>query len=184
MAAQGTRGREVNITTTCLEIGGHLRGLQSFAASPTDVALKDPGALERASFPRVRTTQRDWKEENRLRVRPAAVDARALVDDAWRGPLPRDGSTCGAAVPLRPDQINETLQALGWFPSGVLELGDTAPAARPTATPSVPPSASSARNATALTGSGLNLGIGFRRRSETRSGGMISRVSSASGAPS
>ena len=42
------------------------------AASPTDVALKDPGALERASFPRVRTTQRDWKEENRLRVRPEA----------------------------------------------------------------------------------------------------------------
>ena len=76
-----------------------------------------------------------------LQQLPATVDAPALVDDAWRGPVPRDGSTCGAAVPLRPDQINETLQALGWFPSGVLELGDTAPAARPTATPSVPPSA-------------------------------------------
>jgi hypothetical protein len=76
-----------------------------------------------------------------LQQLPAAVDAPALVDDAWRGPLPRDGSTCGAAVPLRPDQINETLQALGWFPSGVLELGDAPVAERPTATPSVPPSA-------------------------------------------
>ena len=76
-----------------------------------------------------------------LQQLPAAVDAPALVDDAWRGPVPRDGSTCGAAVPLRPDQINETLQALGWFPSGVLELGEAPLAARPTATPSVPPSA-------------------------------------------
>ena len=76
-----------------------------------------------------------------LQQLPSTVDAPTLVDDAWRGPVPRDGSTCGAAVPLRPDQINETLQALGWFPSGVLELGNTAPAARPTATPSVPPSA-------------------------------------------
>jgi hypothetical protein len=97
-----------------------------------------------------------------LQQLPATVDAPALVDDAWRGPTPRDGSTCGAAVPLRPDQINETLQALGWFPSGVLELGDTAPAARPTATPSVPPSALFAAVASrhdaadALTGNGIS----------------------------
>ena len=97
-----------------------------------------------------------------LQQLPATVDAPALVDDAWRGPLPRDGSTCGAAVPLRPDQINETLQALGWFPSGVLELGDTAPAARPTSTPSVPPSALFAAVASrhdaadALTGNGIS----------------------------
>ena len=33
-----------------------------------------------------------------LQQLPATVDAPALVDDAWRGPVPRDGSTCGAAV--------------------------------------------------------------------------------------
>ena len=76
-----------------------------------------------------------------LQQLPSGVDAPALVDNKWRGPTPRDGSTCGAAVPLRPDQINETLQSLGWFPSGVLELGDAPVAERPTATPAVPPSA-------------------------------------------
>ena len=77
-----------------------------------------------------------------LQQLPADVDAPALVDDAWRGPLPRDGSTCGAAVPLRPDQADATLQALGWCPSGVLELGDTAQAARPTSSAATaPPSA-------------------------------------------
>ncbi|CAH0379885.1 unnamed protein product [Pelagomonas calceolata] len=98
-----------------------------------------------------------------LQQLPATVDAPALVDDAWRGPLPRDGSTCGAAVPLRPDQINETLQALGWFPSGVLELGDTAPAARPTSSAATaPPSALFAAVASrhdaadALTGNGIS----------------------------
>ena len=97
-----------------------------------------------------------------LQQLPSDVDAPALVDDAWRGPIPRDGSTCGAAVPLRPDQINETLQALGWFPSGVLELGDAPVAERPTATPSAPPSALFAAVASrhdaadALTGNGIS----------------------------
>ena len=97
-----------------------------------------------------------------LQQLPSDVDAPALVDDAWRGPTPRDGSTCGAAVPLRPDQINETLQALGWFPSGVLELGDAPVAERPTATPAVPPSALFAAVASrhdaadALTGNGIS----------------------------
>ncbi len=97
-----------------------------------------------------------------LQQLPATVDAPALVDDAWRGPLPRDGSTCGAAVPLRPDQAGATLQALGWFPSGVLELGDTAPAARPTSSATTaPPSALFAAVASrhdaadALTGAGV-----------------------------
>ena len=46
------------------------------------------------------------------------------------------GSTWSAAVPFRPDQINETLQSLGWFPSGA--LGDAPLAERPTATPCRP----------------------------------------------
>ena len=97
-----------------------------------------------------------------LQQLPSDVDAPALVDNKWHGPLPRDGSSCGAAVPLRPDQINETLQALGWFPSGVLELGDAPVAERPTATPSVPPSALFAAVASrhdaadALTGNGIS----------------------------
>ena len=97
-----------------------------------------------------------------LQQLPSDVDVPKLVDDAWRGPTPRDGSTCGAAVPLRPDQINETLQSLGWFPSGVLELGEAPVAERPTATPSVPPSALFAAVASrhdaadALTGNGIS----------------------------
>lgn len=66
---------------------------------------------------------------------PAGVDAPALVDEAWRGPVPRDGSTCGAATLLAPDRIDVTLQALGWFPSGVLKLGENDAVARPAATP-------------------------------------------------
>jgi len=93
---------------------------------------------------------------------PAEVDAPALVDEAWCGPVPRDGSTCGAATLLAPNRIDATLQALGWFPSGVLELGENDAVARPAATPAASkPSALFAAvaarhdDADALTGNGI-----------------------------
>mmetsp|Transcript_5100 Transcript_5100/g.15103 ORF Transcript_5100/g.15103 Transcript_5100/m.15103 type:complete len:97 (-) Transcript_5100:81-371(-) len=63
-----------------------------------------------------------------IRALPPGVARPEPTAGGWTVPL-RDGSACGPSVPVEPGAASETLQALGWWPSGVLEIGDAA--ARP-----------------------------------------------------